>query len=121
MRTSIQHIANHIVSVGNWKPDCCGKQDFDLPLISTSCRYYPDNTIYASVLLYVDGTEQGDYIQLAHTEIKGETESAAKTSVEEWFREQISKVVACTITNFSISDSESERVDKIFAQDQIPD
>lgn len=41
MRTSIQHIANHIVSVGNWKPDCCGKQDFDLPLISTSCRYYP--------------------------------------------------------------------------------
>lgn len=112
MQTSIDDIAEHIVKNARWKPDLGGKQDFDFPLISSSCRYYDDNTAYVSILLYLDGDNQGDYITLATTEVKGGTEAETKAAAETWLREQAAKVVACSLTAFDISPAESARVDK---------
>ena len=75
-----------------WNPDCGGKADFDAPLIGLSCRYYPDNTAYAHILFYIEGTTNGSYVTLASAEFIGDTQTEVRAKVEEWARNKIMHV-----------------------------
>jgi len=70
-----------------WTLDCQGKQDFDFPVLSVSCRYYPDYTVIASIYL---GKEE----LLDSGWIKGETETECKYKAEEWVKQNLTALIA---------------------------
>lgn len=104
-------LASTVVQTTDWKLDCCGKQDFDGELVSLSCRYYPDHTAYANILLYF----AGDYITLARAELEGETEADIKRKVEEWAAREIERVYMTMLNEyrFQINAADAKRFDKL--------
>lgn len=95
-----KEFAECAVANAKWELDCQAKQDFDIPLIEVSTRYYPDFTAYPSIVLFVAGNRHGSYITLARTEIKGKSESEVKAGVEQWAREQLTKLIVGNVRMF---------------------
>ena len=103
-----------------WTADCCGKQDYDAPVLSISTRYWPrggglmvihrlpDQPIKiemdserqeikpsASCALMINYAEDtGMDFVLAEKEFEAETEEEVKTKVEIWAQQQMDKAVA---------------------------
>lgn len=86
---SNEAIASTVIRNTKWTEDCQGKRDFDAPLLSVSCRYYPDFNVSASILFFVGSSIQGDYLVLAYSDIWGTSETNAKEQTEAWVKEQI--------------------------------
>ena len=83
-----------------WTPDCCGKQDLDLPILSISTRYWPDFTAEPSFILgntgiYDDEPDDGDYKVLLESKdyIKGESEEDCKTKVKQWYIDNLKTAI----------------------------
>ncbi len=97
-----------------WTPDFQGKWDYDGPLLSISCRYWPANggfhilkdghfipnpsirkpSASASIILNhggepEDGDGGGDYIELRKQEFEFDTEAEVKAAVEVWVATQV--------------------------------
>lgn len=68
-----------------WTSDCCGKQDYDGPVLSLETRLWPDNTAISSVIL--GSLEDGPYETLCEASFEGETEAEVKHKVEKWVEE----------------------------------
>lgn len=73
-----------------WTPDVAGKQDFDFPVLSVSTRYWRDHTARPSIWI---GNEP--FIELPKgVYIQGESEEECKLKVEEWLKENLSKIIS---------------------------
>lgn len=95
-----------------WEPDCQGKWDYDYPLVSLSCRYYPRGGGYdvyhngawevnedrpeigptAQASICIGDLVNGPYETLAEAYFGGKTESEVKRQVELWAEEMIERV-----------------------------
>jgi hypothetical protein len=98
-----------------WTNDCCGKKDYDGPIISVSTRYWPATggflildhgefvdpppgkpSANASIILNhgaPDENGEADYYTLREINIEDETETAVRSRVEAWVQEQFDDIV----------------------------
>lgn len=105
-----------IVPCAKWTPDCQGKWDYDGPLISISCRYWPRGggfwvfgggqlpeilpSAVASIHLNhgtPDENDDSDYSELAKQEFEADTEAEVKAQVEAWVAEKVQQVYAAVL------------------------
>lgn len=119
-------IPSKIALNATWTPDCCGKQDYDAPILSISTRYWPRGgglmVVYnlpsqpikiemdserqeikpsANCSLKIDYAEDTglDFV-LAEKDFEGETEEEVKAQVEIWAQQQMDKAVAALVKAF---------------------
>lgn len=110
----------------DWEEDCCGKKDYDSPLISLSSRFWPKGGSFFEVntatneiktgedrpwikpsakssllLYYKDSKGISDYKILVSKEFEAETEEEVKQQVEAWAAEQYSKLVELALTHYA--------------------
>lgn len=103
-----------------WNPDCGGKADFDSPLIGLSCRYYPDNTAYAHILFYIEGTTNGSYVTLASAEFIGNTQTEVRAKVEEWARSKIMRVAHGSMVSLETNQDKAKEEIVAFGKHMLP-
>lgn len=107
-----------------WTDDCCGKKDYDAPIIAVSTRYWPrggghfvvTNTPGQPVKIE-DGSMrpeikpsancaitirygEGDSADLIEKDFEGETFEDVKAQVEPWAQAQMDRVVAALRREF---------------------
>ena len=95
-----------------WTPDCCGKQDFDGPLVQVLTRYWPaggshmvfdaaepekglrpandGSKPHANCAIYVGYYDESN--ALAEKDFRADTEAEVKVLVEAWVSEQFAKI-----------------------------
>ena len=103
-----------------WTDDCQGKKNYDGPLVSACCRYWPSHqeqldgkhwneitganelvirpyeedgkpSAIASIIVNLEG-EGGNYLTLCEQEFKADTQEEVKRLVEEWVQKRFDQV-----------------------------
>lgn len=108
-----------------WKPDCCGKEDYDCVLVSLLCRYYPRGGGFlmfdissgfhgnealpeirqsATASICIGDTVNGPYEDLATEKFDGDTEAEVKANVETWAKNMIARVDSSIRREFEVSE-----------------
>lgn len=85
----------------SWSDDCCGKKDFDAPIISLSSRYWPDHTAVSHIIVNF-GEDCGTDATLAEQNFSGESLASVKVQVEEWAQAQMDRIVAALRKEFNV-------------------
>lgn len=77
-----------------WMHDCSGKMDFDFPVVRVSSRFWPDNTAKCTIYL-------GNDVVLAQSDgyISGDTPEECKYKVEQFVRQEVSKIITSLHAN----------------------
>lgn len=123
-------IPSKIALNATWTSDCCGKQDYDAPILSISTRYWPrgggmmvvHNLPDQPIKIEMDSERQEikpsansslminyaedtglDFV-LAEKDFEGETEEEVKAQVEVWAQQQMDKAVAVLVKAFFPAD-----------------
>lgn len=87
-----ERLATSVMECAKWTPDCSGKQDFDIPLISISTRYWPDHTAVASLMLWENASTHGDYTELSRENFNAKSEAELKVQVQAWVKQELVKL-----------------------------
>lgn len=96
----------------SWTPDCQGKWDYDAPILSLSCRYWPRGGGFhvlsergiegnearpeispsANAAILLGDPADGPYVEIQEADFSGETETEVKAKVEAWAAEKYATV-----------------------------
>lgn len=77
-----------------WTPDCFGKQNLDMPILSISTRYWTDFIAQPSFLLgntgiYDDNDEDYKVLLEPKDYIEGESEEDCKVKAKQWYMDNL--------------------------------
>lgn len=101
------------MSAATWTPDVSGKQDYDGSLVAFSTRYYPPHkqgrnapkphSVMCGIYLTDGDEEMGSSVQIADTEVWGDSESEAKAKAEAWVANHLGRIHGAIRAAYGIS------------------
>lgn len=102
-----KRLANAMVHNATWKQEESGRQNFNMPIVTVSTRYFGhEKTAWPSLLLQF--SQYGDHIILARGEISAKDELTMKIKTEKWIEDNLARVVKAMLTEFQVEKKEYE-------------